>query len=209
MEAGPGQRDVAMDDAGGRTRFLARGIGGVLGGGGIPAEGQDASGMQEALMARILNNPKIAEKIGLKEDQIKTLKDAVYALKKSEIDLRAKMEHASLDQAKLIDEKADEKTVMEAVDKKYEVMKEMAKLRIKNVLLIRKTLTAEQIEKIRQMVEERRQEFREMRRGLVKEREADEAGPARGRGLERAREWRRGQTEGAPAGAPGAAKEGR
>ena len=194
VETGLGPRDVGMDEPGGRSRFMARGMAGA----GAPAEGQEAATMQEALMARILTNPKTAEKVGLKEDQIKTLKDALYALKRSEIDLRAKMEHASLDQAKLIEEKADDKAVMDAVDKKYEVMKEMAKLKIKNVLLVRKTLTSEQIEKIKGLVEERLHEMREMRRGSPEDAAEDEE--ARQRKLERLREWRRGAGAGPAAG---------
>ncbi len=119
-------------------------------------KGQKQPGMQEAMIARIVTNPRIAKEIGLTEDQVTTLKDANTSMREKQIDLRAELEKIVLRQADLLTAAdLEEKAIMKILDQKYDVMKQMEGLRIKTVLLVRKTLTTEQIQKIKEMMKKR------------------------------------------------------
>lgn len=110
----------------------------------------------EAMIARFVNNPEIAEEIGLTEEQVKTLREGMEDLKNKAKDLRAEMKKAAMEQAKLMTESAvDEEAVMEAVEKTGQIRTEIAKLQIKQLLLVKNTLTREQIEQTRQRMRER------------------------------------------------------
>jgi Spy/CpxP family protein refolding chaperone len=103
------------------------------------------------MIERIIRDRELAERLGLTEDQIRTLKDGVYKLKLQEIDLRAALEKSAMEQAKLMTaEKVDEKALMDAVEKTGSIRTELAKLRVKGLMLLRDTLTGEQIKEIRE-----------------------------------------------------------
>ena len=138
---------------------------------------------QESLIVRIVEDRELAAEIGLTEDQIGSMKNSMYDLKKQEIKLNADLRLASLEQARLITESTlDEKAVMAAVERTGEIRTDIAKLKISRVLLLKKTLTPEQIEKVRDLMRERRKKFRELQkrerrraeRGLPEERKRGE-----------------------------------
>ncbi len=125
---------------------------------GMMRGGEERGEMREAMVERIINNPKMIEKLALTEDQVKTLRDGVMAQKEQEIDLRANMERASLEQAKLLTEtKPDRKALISAVKKAGDIRTQMACLRMEGILLLKETLTTEQLQKLEEMKQSRQE----------------------------------------------------
>jgi Spy/CpxP family protein refolding chaperone len=118
---------------------------------------------------RMLGNPKIVKELGLSEAQVKTLRDAEFETQKRFADLRAELEKAGLDQAKLMTETSvDEKALMATVEKTGALRTEMAKLHVRQLLLLRNTLTPEQRDKAQAMMRramEQRRSHAEGRQG--------------------------------------------
>jgi len=120
---------------------------------------QEGEGQQDAMMMRVLSNPKIAGKVGLSQEQVATLKKAFYDQKMKEIDLRASMEKAAMEQARLMmEETVDEDAVMKIVEKTGQIHTEMAKQKVQSMLLLKKTLKPEQVDKLREFMAEHRGE---------------------------------------------------
>lgn len=122
---------------------------------------------QEALIICIINHPEIAEEIGLTEEQIKTLRDSMYEMKKQEIRLEAEKKLAAMEQARLLTESTiAEEAVMAAVEKTSKIAAELARLKVKQLLLVKKTLTPEDIKKIEKLMREHmRDRMQERRKG--------------------------------------------
>jgi Spy/CpxP family protein refolding chaperone len=148
---------------------------------------------EEGILFRLINNRKMAEHLGLREDQIGSLTEKGYDLRKETISLRAELELAALEQARLLtQENVDEKALMGAVEKTGEIRIRMAKIQIKNLLLVRKALTPEQYGRLRKMIQERAEEWSRKTPGRAGERwherkgrgEEDAAPPDRERGGE-------------------------
>ena len=144
MPSAPGQEGGMGDMHGKRLR------GGM---GGEPPEGA---------IARLIMNPKLAEELGLTKEQIASLRTTLDEMKKKEIDLRGELEKAGIDQAKLMSETTpDEKAIMTAVEKSGKINIEFAKLRVQQLLVIRKTLTEEQMEKVKALIHQRMNKMKE------------------------------------------------
>ncbi|MFC1497499.1 Spy/CpxP family protein refolding chaperone [Verrucomicrobiota bacterium] len=108
------------------------------------------------MISKIISNPELAEKIGLTEEQIETLKTASVEHQKQLIDLRAEMEKAALYQAELMSaEDLDEDAIMEAIEKTGEIKTKMAKIQVQQLILVKKTLTDEQKAKIKELMQKR------------------------------------------------------
>ena len=111
--------------------------------------------MQEMGVARIVNDPKMASEVGLSEEQLKTLKDSADQSKIKREELQKQLMELGTQQAKLMEETTvDENAVLAALEKASQIRLELDKVRIKNVLLIKKTLTPEQSAKIKEMMEQ-------------------------------------------------------
>jgi Spy/CpxP family protein refolding chaperone len=118
-------------------------------------------GLQDALMGKILTNPKMAEKIGLSEDQINTLKSSAESMKKEQEELEKQLKNFGLEQAKLMTAKTvDEEALFSAIEKTGKIRTDLAKVRIKHTLLVKKTLTPEQLEKLKELVKEHAKKMR-------------------------------------------------
>lgn len=115
--------------------------------------------------------PETARKLGLEAAQVKKLKQGLVRVQKQEKALHAKLAAASREQAKLLmaKGKVDEAAIMKAVEKTGRLRTQMAKLRIRPILLVKQTLTAEQIETAHKMMRERMQGGR--RDGAARRRE--------------------------------------
>ncbi len=110
----------------------------------------------EGMLVRLLENSKLAKEAGVTEEQIAAVKTKLDVLRKEQIDLRAELEKAGMEQARLIADKSVEETaLMAAVDKTSEVNAKMARNRMKQLLIVKQTLTPEQTEKIRAVMRER------------------------------------------------------
>jgi hypothetical protein len=107
--------------------------------------------------------PEVAEQLKLEPAQVKTLKEALAKTKKQEEHLREKLEAAGKEQAELLSAEGeiDEKAVMKAIEKTGKIRTQMAKLRIEPILLVKKTLTEEQLATSRKMIHERMKKHRE------------------------------------------------
>ena len=120
-----------------------------------------------SMLARFVTNKEVAEKLELSEKQVNHLKAKSIELRKAAIQLKAKKELAGLQQVELLyAEKIDEKALMAAVEKTGRIQTEFAKLRIKQLIMIKKTLTPEQLDRAKEMLHDR------MRQHLRKKNEA-------------------------------------
>jgi Spy/CpxP family protein refolding chaperone len=105
---------------------------------------------ENGMIERMLRSPELAAKLGLAEEQVRKLKDGVYALKLQEIDLRAELEKSGMEQAKLMTaDNVDTDALMAVVEKTGQIRTELAKLRVKGLLLLKDTLTPDQLGEIR------------------------------------------------------------
>lgn len=155
-----------------------------------PREGRRAGGGEgmeghEPLISRIVDNPKIAERLGLSDEQVDALRKESYSAREKEIKLRAELELAGLEQAKLLTSKeVDEDSLMQAVEKTGKIRTELAKLRVKQLLVIKETLSEEQLNQIRSAMRERRHQGNRIggRKGGPNGMRSN--GPPRGPGME-------------------------
>jgi len=99
-------------------------------------------------IVRLVTNPKMAEKIGLTEDQQKQIKEINKSNRESTEDLRKSLHESMKKQTELLkDDKIDEAAVMAEIDKAFDVRKELAKRQTKRIIAIKSVLTPEQIAK--------------------------------------------------------------
>ena len=97
-----------------------------------------------------------------------------------------------MDQVNLLTaETVDEEAVMAAVEKSGRIHTELAKLRIKPILELKKILTREQLEKAKGIVQERRMRDRFRRGGGEERRGKGPGGDREKEGRERGKERRR------------------
>jgi Spy/CpxP family protein refolding chaperone len=128
---------------------------GVRGGDRADAGGWMRGGINEWIIRRVVNDPKTATEIGLSEEQIKALKDAAEQIQKQREDLQKQLAEVEQQLKKLMEENpVDENAVLAAVEKAGKIRLEMEKAGIKYVLLAKKTLTAEQLAKIKEMMQQ-------------------------------------------------------
>jgi len=108
-------------------------------------------GGREAFLVKMITHKDVAEKVGLTDEQVTTLKDSVYETRKKLIDLKAELEKAGMEQAKLLSgDTIDEAAVMAAIDKTAGIRTEMAKLHVKSLIMVKQTLTPEQIDQAKE-----------------------------------------------------------
>lgn len=115
----------------------------------------------EMLLQRLTEDPELAGKLGLSEEQLSRLRDTAYALRKEHVALRAKLELAAIEQARLMTrDDVDQDALMKAVEDTGAIRTQMAKLRVRQLLAIRETLTEEQRAAVRKHMRRRFQEHR-------------------------------------------------
>ena len=126
----------------------ARGEEGVSGG----------AGRAEMLLGMLMRNPELAEEAGVTEEQIQELEEGMHELQKEMIELRAAIEIAEMEQRReLQKDEIDEKAALQAVEELGELKTQLAKLRIRQLLLVKRTFTREQIEEIMSKLRKRMQ----------------------------------------------------
>jgi len=138
---GPGERK-------GMERMQRRGM--------MPPDGGEAGLGEQGVIQELLKDADVAAKAGISADQISALRAGFEGLKKEIEALRGNLESAALDQAGLVSKAVlDEEALMKAVERTGAARTEMAKVRMKGLLLVRRTLSPEQIEKVKVLVRER------------------------------------------------------
>ena len=133
-----------------------------------PGEGRRNSPRTMEMEGRMLhwlaNDPKAAEELLLKEEQQAALKTNLFELRKTTIELNAKMELAAVNQAELMSsETINEDAVMKAVEETARMRAEIAKANARYLLAVLKILSPEQRKKLKDMRAERMEAWRENR----------------------------------------------
>jgi len=104
----------------------------------------------DTILERVIKNPHFGEGLGLSDAQVSELRKSASELRKRQEALRAELETSALEQARLMARKnVDEEALMRAVEKSGRVKTELAKLRIRQLLHLRDTLTNEQMRRLR------------------------------------------------------------
>jgi len=128
----------------------------------------------EGMFIRSLaQDPKAAQNLGLTPQQIKDIRAALSSPSGDMTELTGKMQKAAEQQIGLMSQDApDEAAVMKLVDEIGKVRSDIAKLRMKQMLAVLKTLTPEQRAKLREetkkTVEEAKERWKEGRTGGVR-----------------------------------------
>lgn len=98
-------------------------------------------------VVRAALNPKLAEKLGITEEQSAKLK-ALNAEKDGQKELNERIRKGMERQAELLKaDKVDEAAVMAALDEVWEARKEVAKRQTKRIIAVKSILTPEQVAK--------------------------------------------------------------
>jgi len=152
--------------------------------------GADRQPPMEMVIGRLLQNPEAREKLGITEDQVNAIKTGTEDIRTRMHELGEEMRSAAEEQVKLLQaETVDEEAVMAAVQKTGNIRTEIAKLRVKGLILVKSTLSADQVAKIKEFMHSRRHRGRGPRKGEGGEqrrpRERGERGQGWGRHEER------------------------
>ncbi len=105
-----------------------------------------------ARLKALVNNPEIAEKIGLTDVQRDTLAEIFYSTEEDMISLKSELERQKLKLRRLLSqENPDEKEILKVAERIGEIRKDMKKRELREVLAVRKVLTKEQWNKLRKI----------------------------------------------------------
>lgn len=107
----------------------------------------------------IWKNKSLAKEIGVSEEQVKKIKDLSIATEKKLIKIRADMELKEIDLREVLD--ADKPDEGKAINLIKEIMKKKTEawiLKIKQRIAMKKTLTTEQMEKLKEFKREHKME---------------------------------------------------
>jgi len=136
-----------------------------------PGQGQGASAAprmwkahetEEMIIDRLVSRPELGEHLGLNAEQKESLKKVRLDMGEQMISLRAELEKVALRQANLISERTpDEAAILKVVEETGAIHTKLAKLRVQQLLAVRKILTAEQLAKARETIREQIKSRRE------------------------------------------------
>jgi len=144
-----------------RGQFGQGGMGGSMMRGGSPSVNPIMNGglLPPFVLNKILGDPKEAAALGISEDKIKTLKDSMDQSQKQNEELRKQLMEAEQARRKLMENNStDENALIAVAEKLSQARLEMEKASIKQMVLIRKTITQEQMNKLRDKAKEMMQE---------------------------------------------------
>ena len=103
--------------------------------------------MMGGAIMRIAANPKMAEKLGITQEQQAKIKGILDAQREANQGIREKLRTAMEKQVELLKaEKVDEAAVMAAIDETFELRKAQAKAQTKQLIEVKSVLTPEQIQ---------------------------------------------------------------
>jgi Spy/CpxP family protein refolding chaperone len=109
----------------------------------------------------------VADEINLTSDQKDKLKKLMVDFKLAQVDQKAKVKKAEIKlRALMRDEDANDSEVMTAIDEVARLKAELQKLRYRHRKEVRSLLTAEQIEKLKELRKERREMMPEHHLGM-------------------------------------------
>jgi Spy/CpxP family protein refolding chaperone len=115
----------------------------------------------DMMLERILTNADMIAKIGLSDDQAKTLNTAIADIKSKRATIKSQMDALALEQVtKMAQTNVDEKAVLKLVEQIGELRTQIAKSAISELLLIKRTVTPEQMKKMREIARDLRKDQR-------------------------------------------------
>ncbi|MCX7591613.1 MAG: Spy/CpxP family protein refolding chaperone, partial [Kiritimatiellae bacterium] len=107
---------------------------------------------EDFLFKRLLSR-ELAESLGLSEEQREKLRTGLEELHEKQVELSRQLARsARLQAARLTEQKVDEEAVMREVEESGRLRTEIAKLRMRALLLVRATLTPEQFRALRDVI---------------------------------------------------------
>ncbi len=153
----------------GLAAILALGISGVALGQGLgpppegppggPREGRIApapGAHEQMILNRLVQSGRFAEELGLSAEQIEQLRAGLHEIQDEMVRLKADLEMAALRQARILTaETMDEAALMAAVEAAGAANTALAKNRMRALLLMHATLTAEQRDQVRARIAKR------------------------------------------------------
>jgi len=150
---------------------------------GFDRQGPRPGGLEQKVIERIMDNPELVKKLGLSDEQVTVLRNGVYDLRKKRVKVRAELELAAIEQARILTEpEINEESLMAAVERTGQVRTELAKLQMRSLLLVHQTLDEEQRQKVRQFVKGQFRRHMRDRRPAGSDRKRDFEGRGRDRG---------------------------
>ena len=120
--------------------------------------------------AIVLAQPKrdrfrLNQELKLTDQQEKKLQELHFSTAKQLIQMRSDLQIARLDLKRMLaDQNPDRKMIFNQVEQISQIQAEMKKVHIEKMLAFREILNHEQLEKFRELQQERRMHFREMKR---------------------------------------------
>lgn len=113
---------------------------------------------QEGLLLNLLGDSAAVRELGLSDEQVKDLRAKAFELRQAVIKVRAELDLAGMEQAKLLtQEPVDEPALMSAVEKTGRIRTELAKMQMRQILFFRTAFTPEQRERIHKFLAARRE----------------------------------------------------
>jgi len=120
---------------------------------GPRGDGED----ETALLLRLLRNPAFAERLKLSPDEQGQLIEEVRGMQQRIGELQGELQALALRQANLMAGPApDESAVLESVEALGQVRTEIAKLRMRQLLAMRRRLSPEQLQQMRRFMQQQR-----------------------------------------------------
>jgi len=114
----------------------------------------------------LMHHPEIAEEAGITDEQVEQLRDLEYQNKRARIPLQSELSLAKLDMEHLIaQEEPDSPAIDKAIENVGRIQTELTKLQIQQRITVRKILGPESIEKIQEIIREKRTAHRENKSG--------------------------------------------
>lgn len=149
------------------------------------------------LLERFTKDPELAKRIGITEEQIEKVKQAIEPLEAKRKELEEQREKAADEQARLLtkDSAVDEEALMTVVEKLGQINTELAKLSVKQLIAVKRVFSPDEIAEIKKNIraeaEKRFEEFRER----MKERRKDGWLGEKGKGVKE-KPWKQGKGAG-------------
>ena len=126
-----------------------------------PAAGPRDDADETALLLRLLRNPAFAERLKLSPEDQRELEQEARVMQSEIAALQTEMHRLALRQASLMTgPEPDEAAVLEAVEAIGRVRTDIAKLRMRQLLTIRRRLSEDQLQQMRRFMYQQRQQER-------------------------------------------------
>jgi hypothetical protein len=123
------------------------------------------------MLTHVLRNPEVRDEIGVSAEVFKAIQEGTFELRKQQVDLRADLQKAAMEQARLMmAEETERDELMAAVEKTGAIRTKLAKLRMEQLLLVRSKLSSEQLDKLRGLVAQRHRRRAPMREKIERRR---------------------------------------